>query len=212
MASRILDFLSSSVFVVVEIHVDDVLCSGKMEDLAKAVWFNEGRVCAGTATTKWSASMESSEEFFVEENSMELCSAVEMPTTKDGVRRLNNGKKMREEARRARHRTYRRHSSGSAKSRSGASRFLFQCLARSPVKGVIWVILEGESIPSWVAVASSESVVTSICPSWKSAPSVELFGWEQPLVKNWKRTWINRATTGAVSVPLHSAGCWDCSG
>ena len=30
--------------VVIEIHVDDVLCSGKMEDLAKAIWFNEGKV------------------------------------------------------------------------------------------------------------------------------------------------------------------------
>ena len=30
--------------VVIEIHVHDVLRSGKMEDLAKAIWFNEGKV------------------------------------------------------------------------------------------------------------------------------------------------------------------------
>ena len=30
--------------VVIEIHVDDVLCSGKMEDLAQAICFNEGNV------------------------------------------------------------------------------------------------------------------------------------------------------------------------
>ena len=71
---------------------------------------------------------------------------------------------------------------------------------------------ECDSIPSWVSVASSESVVTRIFPIWKSAPRVELFGWEPPLVKNLKRMWINRATAGAVSVPLHHAGCWDCSG
>ena len=156
--------------------------------------------------------MESSEELLVEENSLESRSAVETPTTEDGLRRLNNGKKMREEeSRRARHRTYRPHRSGSPRSRSRASRFLFQCLARSPEENFCGN-LKCDSIPSWVSVTSSESVVTGICPSWKSAPSVVLFGWEPPLVKNLKRMWINRATAGAVSVPLHHAGCWDCSG